>query len=355
MLRATDTWASFSLERISSEMNKYQSLARNLAENSQKWLVTGAAGFIGSNIAIRLLELNQNVIGIDNFSTGTKSNIKDIEQAAKKNNQWNFIETDITDQKSLKKSLSGVDYVIHHAALGSVPQSLTDPISANKNNVDGFVKVLWESKQAQVKKLIYASSSSVYGSDQNLPKKENSIGHALSPYAATKRIDEIYAETFLHCYQLPIVGLRYFNVFGPRQSPDGPYAAVIPIWIDAMKNQKEVFINGDGSYTRDFCYIENVVQANILAALSDDKCNGKVFNIAYEQSTSLLELYQYLKSEVQKVNPKLNIEKPHHREFRVGDIPHSLADVGLAKSHLGYHPEVDVKGGIKKTVEYFLK
>ncbi len=335
-------------------MNKYQTLAQNLANNPQKWLVTGAAGFIGSNIAIRLLELNQTVIGIDNFSTGSKSNIKDIEKFANKTNQWSFIETDITDQKSLKNSLSGIDYVIHHAALGSVPQSMTDPVEAHKNNVDGFVKVLWESAQAKVKKFVYASSSSVYGSDQTLPKKENSIGHALSPYAATKRIDEIYAETFFHCYQLPVVGLRYFNIFGPRQSPDGPYAAVIPIWIDAMKNQKEVFINGDGSYTRDFCYIENVVQANILAALSEDKCNGKVFNIAYEQSTSLLALYQHLKSEIQKLDPKLNIEKPVHLEFRAGDIPHSLADVSLAKSHLGYHPDVDVKIGLKKTVEYFL-
>ena len=334
-------------------MSKYQTLAQHLKNNPQKWLITGAAGFIGSNIAIRLLELNQTVIGIDNFSTGSKANIKDIQETAKKNDQWSFLEADITDQKSLQKSLSGVDYVIHHAALGSVPQSLTDPISAHKDNVDGFIKVLWESQQAGVKKFIYASSSAVYGSDQSLPKKENSIGHALSPYAATKRIDEIYAETFFHCYKLPTIGLRYFNVFGPRQSPNGPYAAVIPIWIDALKNQKEVFINGDGSNTRDFCHIENVIQANILAALSEDKCNNKVFNIANEQSTSLLELYLHLKSELLKLNPQLSIEKPIHREFRAGDIPHSLADVSLAKSHLGYHPEVDVKTGLKKTVEYF--
>lgn len=334
-------------------MNKYYNLAEGLKKKQYTWLVTGCAGFIGSNISIRLLELNQKVIGLDNFATGYQKNVNDISLHDKTKKLWKFVNADINDSASLKSNLSGVDFVIHQAALGSVPRSMVDPISSHQNNVDGFIKILWESHLAKIKKFVFASSSSVYGSDQNLPKIENNIGYSLSPYAATKRIDEIYAETFCHCYNFPTVGLRYFNVFGPRQSPDGPYAAVIPIWIDAVKNQKNIFINGDGSNTRDFCYIENVVQANILAALSENKCDGKVFNIAFEQSTSLLELYQNIKSEIQSRLPDLKIDKPIHREARAGDIPHSLADTKLAKTYLGYSPEIDVKSGLKMTIDYF--
>jgi UDP-N-acetylglucosamine 4-epimerase len=320
------------------------------------WLVTGAAGFIGSSLCMHLLETGQKVIGLDNFATGLKKNINEIGKYAEKNKySWTFHKGDIQDPKVNKKAMRKVDYVLHQAAIGSVPRSIENPLFSHASNVDGFIKVLDAARNAGVKKLIYASSSAVYGDEPNLPKVEKRTGECLSPYATTKAIDELYAKVFNRCYKMPVVGLRYFNVFGPRQDPNGPYAAVIPLWIDAAVKQKKSLIYGDGSNSRDFCYIANVIQANILAAQSPSHTNGKVYNIAYGARTDLNELHAMIQAGINKINPKIKTLKPEYKQPRSGDIPHSHADISEAKKDLGYAPEVDVSRGLIQTIEYHFK
>lgn len=333
-------------------MKTFKDLCEELKKNPRTWLVTGAAGFIGSHLTEKLLSLNQKVIAMDNFATGHKSNI----QAATKNNAQNFefIEASVEDADACMKALKGVDYVLHQAAIGSVPRSVEKPMDSHNANVNGFITLLNAAKNQKVKKFVYASSSSVYGDHPDLPKVETAIGNPLSPYAANKRIDEIYALTFERAYGLETSGLRYFNVFGPRQDPKGQYAAVIPLWIETMKNEKTAFINGDGSYSRDFCFIDNVVEANLLAATTKTPIDENIFNIAYGERTTLLQLQQLLKEAISKQKPNLNIPNVEHRDFRPGDIPHSLADISRAKRILNYKPQVDVRTGIIQTVDFFL-
>ena len=341
-------------------MLSYKSIQSKLFKDSSNvWLVTGVAGFIGSNILEKLLTLNQQVIGLDNFSNGSKENILlAINNAAEKNNlsistikkNFNFIEGDISDIKICKKILRKTDYVLHQAAIGSVPRSIKNPIIYNKSNVEGFLNILYESMKANVKSFVYASSSSVYGDSSCDIKKESIIGAPLSPYALTKRINELYADIFQKNYKFTSIGLRYFNVFGIRQDPFGPYAAVIPKWINALMNNEDVYINGDGTTTRDFCYVDNCVQMNILSAIYPRPKQNLIFNVAANQSTSLLSLYELIRTKLeQKI--KLDSKPPIFRDFRKGDIKHSLADISYAQKILGYVPEYSVDEGLELLID----
>lgn len=332
-----------------------QDIERHLMGNEYRWLVTGVAGFIGSNLAHRLLKLNQTVIGLDDFSTGQKCNIEELNKKYGANEKWKFVEGDIRQIETGLMTTKNVDFVLHQAAIGSVPRSIEDPLLSHSANVDGFVKILFAAKENRVRKLVYASSSSVYGDHPALPKKEDNIGESLSPYAATKRIDEIYAQVFGRCYGMKVTGLRYFNVFGPRQNPQGPYAAVIPLWIQSMIDNAPVYINGDGSYSRDFCYIENVVQANIRAALQSGAPSGKVYNVAFGDRTDLSHLFEYIREALLPFLKGRTIANAQYRETRPGDIPHSHADISQARKDLGYEPTVPVKEGLQKTVEFYIK
>lgn len=329
-------------------MKSYDDLKSHLLSHKYNWLVTGAAGFIGTNLCLRLLDLKQSVIGIDNFVTGQKSNIEIMDRLG---GDWQFVETDISTTNS--NMLKNTDFVLHQAAIGSVPRSVTDPISSHDSNVNGFIQILNNFQYTKKKKFVYASSSSVYGDDTHLPKVESLTGEALSPYAATKKINEIYARVFYRCYNTPVVGLRYFNVFGPLQNPNGPYAAVIPLWIKSALDGKIIYINGDGSYSRDFCYIENVLQANLLAAFSPDTCNGNVYNIAVGEQTTLKILAHYINELVSK---KLHrASKIEHRAARENDIVSSVANISQARSELGYVPSVSLKEGLELTIEFSIE
>jgi UDP-N-acetylglucosamine/UDP-N-acetylgalactosamine 4-epimerase len=332
-------------------VTSYHKFENSLSKTQYTWLVTGCAGFIGSNICHRLLDLKQKVIGVDNFSTGQKQLVEELEK--RKSKLWKFIEGDICDLKVCQTATSQVDFVLHQAAVGSVPRSIENPLLSHHANVDGFFKLLVTAKDNKVKKFIYASSSSVYGDAPGLPKVEDKIGQPLSPYAVTKRIDEIYAQIVYKTYKLPTIGLRYFNVFGPRQNPEGPYAAVIPLWINSILSNEKVFINGDGSNSRDFCFIENVIQANLLAAISSTWAFGHVFNIAYGEQTTLLQLYDLIAREIKALDGDVKLIAPEHRPDRPGDIPHSLADVSFAKKIIDYDPVISVREGMKATVKYF--
>ncbi len=313
------------------------------------WLITGVAGFIGSHLLETLLKHNQKVIGLDNFATGKKANLEDVLNKLTKTQQDNFtfIEGDIRDLSTCEKAVKGVDYVLHQAALGSVPRSLKDPITTNDVNVTGFLNMIRAAQESQVKCFVYASSSSVYGDSPELPKVEAKVGTPLSPYAVSKKINELYANVFTRCYGLPTIGLRYFNVFGPRQDPESLYAAVIPLWIKSLLQGESCYINGDGLYSRDFCFVNNVVQANIKAALSDNsKAYGEVFNIAFGERTTLLELFDMIRENA-GLNDKI---KPQHREIRPGDVPHSLANLDKSKDLLKYDPQYSVHEGMKITV-----
>jgi UDP-N-acetylglucosamine 4-epimerase len=328
--------------------------------DSQKtWLVTGAAGFIGSHLVERLLTLGQRVIGCDNFSTGSPKNVEIVRSrvSADKAALYTFFEQDIRDRQGIVDLITRhrPSLVLHQAALGSVPRSITEPVTSHESNVDGFLNVLDGARQAQVSRFIYASSSSVYGNIGGGSKVEESIGIPLSPYAATKRINEIYAQTYGQSYGMETIGLRYFNVFGPRQNPNGPYAAVIPRWLAAMERKEETLIYGDGSTSRDFCYVSNVVQANILAATVPARkeiING-VVNIACGATTTLLELQTMLRASVAKVLGCALSEIPavKHEPFRKGDVPHSLADISVATNFLGYFPSHTVAEGIEELVQ----
>jgi UDP-N-acetylglucosamine 4-epimerase len=337
-------------------MTRYEDLQTELQATPRRWLVTGAAGFIGSNLVEVLLRLDQTVVGVDNFSTGRKGNLDEVKQAATAT-QWGrfaFIEGDIRDLKICSKLCRGADYVLHQAALGSVPRSIADPISAHANNVTGFLNMMVAARDNKVKRFIYASSSSVYGDHPALPKTEAAIGRPLSPYAATKYAGELYAGVFARCYQIETIGLRYFNVFGPRQDPDGPYAAVIPRWIAAMLRGEAVCINGDGETSRDFCCVQNVVQANLLAATTaNPKAIDRVYNIAINQRTTLNELFSLIRSRL-LTRAALPIPPAKHQPFRPGDVRHSQADITQAQEHLGYSPTHSLAQGLDEAMAWYV-
>jgi UDP-N-acetylglucosamine 4-epimerase len=327
--------------------------------SQRTWLVTGAAGFIGSHLVEKLLTLDQRVVGIDNFSTGKRDNIDAVRArvSLERASRFTFFEQDIRDRVGLCHLVGShaPGIILHQAALGSVPRSIADPVASHESNVDGFINVLEAARQAKVARVVYASSSSVYGDIDGSPKVEDRIGNCLSPYAATKRINEVYGQVYGRVYGMEIIGLRYFNVFGPRQDPNGPYAAVIPRWLAAMSRREPAVIFGDGSTSRDFCYIDNVVQANILAATvaPNSKAVNSVVNIACGATTTLLELEELLRQAVTRVRGCAPgaVPQPRFEPFRQGDIPHSLAAIDFAKEAIGYHPTHSVEEGISELVQ----
>lgn len=324
----------------------------------RRWLVTGVAGFIGSNLLEYLLRHDQNVTGLDNFSTGHRRNLDEVQNLVHPE-QWarfHMIEGDIRDHATCMEACREVEFVLHQAALGSVPRSITDPLLTNANNVTGFLNMLVAAKDSGVSRFVYAASSSTYGDHPGLPKVEDAIGNPLSPYAVTKYVNELYADVFGKTYGLPSVGLRYFNVFGRRQDPQGAYAAVIPKWFAGLMNAETVWINGDGETSRDFCYIDNCVQANILAACShNSEVSGQVFNVAYGRRTTLNELFYLLREEAAKYVPACANARPAYRDFRAGDVRHSLADLTKSRTLLGYAPQYDVRTGLEQAGAWYAR
>lgn len=336
-------------------MNASEQLAARLAAAPSRWLVTGVAGFIGSNLLEQLLRLGQAVTGLDNFLTGYQKNL-DMVQAAVGDEAWarfTFIEGDIRDPDTCRRACEGVDHVLHEAALGSVPRSIDDPLLTNGCNIDGFLNMLVAARDARVQSFVYAASSSTYGDSPELPKVEDRIGRPLSPYAVTKYVDELYADVFARCYGFPSIGLRYFNVFGQRQDPYGAYAAVIPQWFASLLKGETVYINGDGETSRDFCYIDNVVQANLLASLAGKDAQDHVYNVAFGQRTTLNELFTLIRDEVVRHKPGAATAAPVHRDFRAGDVRHSLADISRARRLLGYDPRYDVREGLTLAGDWY--
>lgn len=324
-------------------------LHSSLLATSRSWLVTGVAGFIGSNLLETLLAHDQHVTGLDNFSTGHRHNLEEV-RATVSDAQWSrfhFIEGDIRDLDTCHRACADVDVVLHQAALGSVPRSITDPLTTNATNITGFLNMLVAARDRGVRRFVYAASSSTYGDHPDLPKVEDVIGQPLSPYAVTKYVNELYASVFLRTYGLESVGLRYFNVFGQRQDPEGAYAAVIPKWFAGLMRGETVWINGDGETSRDFCFIENCVQANILAACSQrPEIAGQVFNVACGERTSLTDLFFLIRAEAAKHAPGCADMRPAYRDFRPGDVRHSLADISKIRDLLGYEPTRDVRAGL---------
>ncbi|MDC5819338.1 NAD-dependent epimerase/dehydratase family protein [Vibrio europaeus] len=335
-------------------MKNYSEVCISLKQQPKTWLVTGVAGFIGSNILESLLKLDQVVVGLDNFATGYRKNLDEvkIKVSAEQWQRFTFVEGDIRDVATCKQVVEGVDYVLHQAALGSVPRSLNDPITTNGVNISGMLNMLTVAKDANVSGFVFAASSSTYGDHPALPKVEQNIGNPLSPYAVTKYVNELYADVFMKAYQFKSVGLRYFNVFGPRQDPNGAYAAVIPKWTDAMINGEDVFINGDGETSRDFCFIDNVVQANILSAVAElDK--NEVFNVALGDRTTLNELYQAIKKALAD-NNVIYQNEPVYRDFREGDVRHSQADISKVQSMIGFDPKIRIMEGISIAMPWYI-
>jgi UDP-N-acetylglucosamine 4-epimerase len=327
-------------------------LAR-VSATSSRWLVTGAAGFIGSHLLETLLRAGQHVRSLDNFSTGRRSNLDDVRRRVGEEawSRHEAIEGDIADASTCQAACAATEYVLHQAALGSVPRSIADPLATHRANATGFLNMLVAARDAGVRRFVYAASSSTYGDSPALPKVEDIIGNPLSPYAVTKYLNELYAGVFGRCYGLATIGLRYFNVFGPRQDPNGAYAAVIPRWIAAMLEGADCTINGDGETSRDFCFVANAVQANLRAALaSDGEAIGRVYNIAVGERTTLNELHAELAAALSALRPGLRVAAPLHAPFRAGDVRHSLADIGLAQRLLGYEPSHTVREGIAEAV-----
>lgn len=338
-------------------MSEFVRLQAALQAAPKTWLITGCAGFIGSNLLEALLRLGQNVVGLDNFETGHQHNLDQVRELVGTSNWQRFrmIRGDIRVVADCTAAVQGVDYVLHQAALGSVPRSLENPIATNDTNIGGFLNMLVASRDAGVKRFVYAASSSTYGDHPGLPKVEDLIGKPLSPYAVTKYVNELYADVFARCYGLQSIGLRYFNVFGPRQDPDGAYAAVIPKWYGALLRDEQVFINGDGETSRDFCYIANVVQANLLAATTVNvEAVNQVYNVALGDRTTLNELFAYIRDQVAAVRPAASQAAVEYRDFRNGDVRHSQANVDKLRTLLGYVPTHRVLEGLSAATAYYL-
>lgn len=338
-------------------MSQYQTVCEQLQHAPKTWLVTGVAGFIGSNLLETLLKLNQKVVGLDNFATGHQHNLDEVQNLVS-TEQWanfKFYEGDIRNLEDCHKACANVDYVLHQAALGSVPRSIADPITTNAANITGFLNMLVAARDANVASFTYAASSSTYGDHPALPKVEENIGNPLSPYAVTKYVNELYADVFARTYSFKAIGLRYFNVFGKRQDPNGAYAAVIPKWTAAMIAGDDVFINGDGETSRDFCFIENTVQANILAATTqNEEAKNQVYNVAVGDRTTLNDLFNAIKAALNE-NGVIYTKAPIYREFRAGDVRHSQASIEKIKNLLGYEPQFVISRGIESAMPWYIK
>jgi UDP-N-acetylglucosamine 4-epimerase len=337
-------------------MTAYQTVLRLLNAAPRTWLVTGAAGFIGSNLVEGLLREGQRVVGLDNFSTGHRKNLdmalEPLGDAQRGN--FTFIEGDIRDLQTCRRACEGVAHVLHEAAIGSVPRSLEDPLFSNANNIDGFLNMLVAARDAGIGSFVYAASSSTYGDEPILPKVEDRIGKPLSPYAVTKYVNELYAGVFASAYGMRSIGLRYFNIFGQRQDPEGAYAAVIPQWFAGILRGDQVYINGDGETSRDFCFIENCVQANILAACAEsDEAWNQVYNVACGESTTLNELFALIREEVARHKPEAASAQAAYRDFRAGDVRHSLADISKARRLLGYEPAYSARQGLREAGDWY--
>lgn len=339
-------------------MTAFEHVLETLKTEQRTWLVTGNAGFIGSNLTEFLLGHNQKVVGLDNFSTGYQHNIDDVlsqvgEEAAR---NFTFIEGDIADMETCIKACEGVDIILHHAALGSVPRSIADPVTSNRSNITGFLNMLTAAKDAGIKRFVYASSSSVYGDSKELPKVEERTGNLLSPYAAMKMTSELYGGVFQKNYGMETIGLRYFNVFGRRQDPNGAYAAVIPKWVGSLLAEEDVYINGDGETSRDFTYIDNVIQMNLLAGLTDNvRAFGEAFNVAVGGRNTLNELYDLINKELSAHIDSFTKKDAIYRDFRAGDIRHSNADISKAKNFMGYAPTHDIYAGIEEAIGWYIE
>lgn len=338
------------------ESDQYKAIKAQLENTPRTWLITGVAGFIGSNLLEALLKLNQQVIGLDNFSTGHQHNLGQVEQGVS-TEQWGRFQMHAGDIRNLEechKACAGVDYVLHQAALGSVPRSLEDPLLTNENNINGFINMLVAARDAKVRRFVYAASSSTYGDHPGLPKVEDVIGKPLSPYAVTKYVNELYADVFACCYGFKTIGLRYFNIFGPRQDPEGAYAAVIPLWVANLLHDEPVYINGDGETSRDFCFIDNAVQANLLAATTENEnALNQVYNVAVGEQTTLNQLFEKIRTLLTNYMPDLDKKEPFYRDFRQGDVRHSLAEISKANHLLGYTPTHRIDEGLKEAMYWY--
>nr|WP_257295688.1 NAD-dependent epimerase/dehydratase family protein [Endozoicomonas sp. YOMI1] len=335
---------------------KYETVKNELREHPRTWLITGVAGFIGSNLLETLLNLNQKVVGLDNFITGYQHNLEEVKMLVT-SDQWQrftFIQGDICNLGDCHKVCKDVDYVLHQAALGSVPRSINDPIATNVANITGFLNMLVAARDAKVQSFTYAASSSTYGDHSALPKVEENIGNPLSPYAVTKYVNELYAGVFAKTYGFKTIGLRYFNIFGKRQDPEGAYAAVIPKWAAALIKGEKVYINGDGETSRDFCYIENAVQANILAAKADEEAKDNIFNVAVGDRTTLNDLFNVIKEKLLRTHPEIVLVEPEYRNFRKGDVRHSQANINKSKKLLKYCPSHRIKDGVDEAMTWYL-
>lgn len=340
-----------------TKMSRILQLQKELTDRPRRWLVTGVAGFIGSNLLESLLKLNQIVIGLDNLATGYLRNLEQVRDAvtAQQWGRYTNIEGDIRRLEDCRRACDGVDYVLHQAALGSVPRSIEDPLATHESNITGFVNMLVAARDARVRRFVYAASSSTYGDHPGLPKVEDEIGRPLSPYALTKYANELYAEVFQRCYGVNSIGLRYFNVFGPRQDPEGAYAAVIPRWIAQLIERQPVFINGDGETSRDFCYVENAVQANLLAATTEDPAAvNQIYNVAVGERTTLNGLFDLAREMLGRRFPGIRNCEPTHREFREGDVRHSQADISKAGRLLGYAPTHRIRQGLEVSMDWYV-
>jgi UDP-N-acetylglucosamine 4-epimerase len=339
-----------------TRVTAYDNIRTKLQQERSRWLVTGAAGFIGSNLVELLVSLGQDVVGLDNFATGHQRNIDDVMQrTAKAPGSFRFIQGDIRNLEACQEACTGIRYVLHQAALGSVPRSIANPIATNDANVTGFLNMLVAARDAGVARFVYAASSSTYGDHTALPKVEDKIGRPLSPYAVTKYVNELYADVFQRTYALQSIGLRYFNVFGRRQDPNGAYAAVIPRWVGRLLSGETCEINGDGETSRDFCYIENVLQANLLAATAPEDATGEVYNVAFGGRTTLASLFRMIHAGIVRYKPSVAAAEPVYRPFRPGDVRHSQADVSKARNRLGYTPSHDVGAGLDEAISWYVE
>ena len=339
-------------------MKTHEELSARVRAGRRRWLVTGAAGFIGSHLVEHLLRLDQEVIGLDNFSTGKRENLELVRQAVGET-RWKslrFVEGDIRALDTCNAACASVDVVLHQAGLGSVPRSIDKPLRTHDSNVNGFLNILLAARDAGAERLVYASSSAVYGDHPALPKIESELGRAMSPYGLSKRINELYADVFSACYGFGSIGLRYFNVFGPRQDPDGPYASVIPAWLGALLRGETAYVNGDGSAARDYCHVDNVVQANLLAAtVEDPQALGQAYNVAVGEQTTLNELFEIMRDQLAERLPHLRNARAVHRGPRRGDMLLSRADIGKAARLLGYRPVFDLRSGLAQTIDWYIK